>query len=91
MLSEVDWGRDSGDKGGSRSRKRLTAMRSVGRLSPRRPSRLRTEKRVVPSRALEHAERTVAAIEERRLETQTDPPEGGDGSKAVYRRAAVGT
>ena len=91
MLSGVDWGPDSGDKGGSELRKRLTAMRSVGRLSPRRPSRLRTEKRVVPGRGLDHAERTVAAIEKRRLETDTDPLGGGVGSKPAYRRAAVCT
>ena len=66
-------------------------MRSVGRLSPQRPRRLRTEKRVVPGRRLDQAERTVVGIEKKRLETQIDSTAGEPGSKPVYRRAVVST
>ena len=46
-------------------------MRSEGRLSPQRPRRLRTEKRVVPKLFLAHSKPAKAGTESRQREKQS--------------------
>jgi len=48
-------------------------MRSEGRLSPQRPRRLRTEKRVLPKLLLAHSKPVKAGPENRQTEKQNPP------------------
>jgi len=52
------------------------AMRSEGRLSPQRPQRLRTEKRVLPKLVLAHSRPVKAGTEHRHPEKQKRPLRG---------------
>jgi len=64
-LSPVDGGDRSGDKEREKGLRGANKMRSEGRLSPQRPQRLRTPRRVLPKLLLGRSKRARAATESR--------------------------